>query len=197
MQNTPELDQLKQVTYALQPLPDIAWEEFAALWKPIQFKRKETITAAGEPEHYLYFVTKGVQRVYYLDDENREATMVFTYAPSFGGVLDALLLKTPSKYFYESLTHSEFLRADAKRLHELMNRHESIHQLVRAGLTSAFSGVLERMAELQCFTNEARFQSLMKRSPHLLNLIPHKYIANYLGMDATNFSKLVNKVRII
>jgi hypothetical protein len=31
----------------------------------------------------LYFVIEGVQRVYYFDDQSREATLVFTYAPSF------------------------------------------------------------------------------------------------------------------
>jgi hypothetical protein len=26
--------------------------------------------------------------------------------------------------------------------------------------------------------------------------VPHKYIASYLGIDATNFSKLYNRVKI-
>jgi hypothetical protein len=36
----------------------------------------------------------------------------------------------------------------------------------------------------------------LQRSPHILQLVPHKYLANYLGIDATNFSKLLNRVRI-
>ncbi|MFN3381588.1 MAG: Crp/Fnr family transcriptional regulator, partial [Runella zeae] len=41
-----------------------------------------------------------------------------------------------------------------------------------------------------------RFRCLLQRSPHILQLVPHKYLANYLGMDATNFIKLINKVRM-
>ena len=58
------------------------------------------------------------------------------------------------------------------------------------------AGVLERLVELQCFSAEEKFRKLLRRSPHLLQLVPHKYLANYLGMDATNFSKLINKVKI-
>jgi len=59
-----------------------------------------------------------------------------------------------------------------------------------------FAGVLERQIELQCFSAEEKFKALLKRSPHVLNLIPHKYLASYLGIDATNFSKLLGTVRL-
>ena len=36
----------------------------------------------------------------------------------------------------------------------------------------------------------------IEQIPHLLQLVPHKYLANYIGIDATNFSKLINSVRI-
>lgn len=60
----------------------------------------------------------------------------------------------------------------------------------------ALSGVLERIMELQCFTSEQKFKQLLTRSPHILQLVPHKYLANYIGIDATNFSKLINKTKI-
>jgi hypothetical protein len=64
-------------------------------------------------------------------------------------------------------------------------------------LTSiALKGVLERQIELQCFSAEEKFKNLLKRSPHVLQLIPHKYLASYLGIDATTFSKLLGSVRI-
>jgi hypothetical protein len=37
---------------------------------------------------------------------------------------------------------------------------------------------------------------LLKRSPHVLRLIPHKYLASYLGIDATTFSKLLGTIRL-
>ncbi len=189
-------DSLKQVIFSLQPLSEEDWEAFSGIWKPFSAKRKEILTVAGDKEKYLYFVVEGVQRVYYFDEQQREATLVFTYAPSFGGVLDALMLQQPSRYSYETLTFSTFLRTSFHDLQTLMQSRPAIEFLIRQGITGALSGVLERLVELQCFTTEERFRRLLQRSPHILQLVPHKYLANYLGMDATNFSKLINKIRM-
>lgn len=188
--------QLKQLVDAVHPLNDKDWAALAAIWHPFTAKRKEIITVAGEKEKYLYFVVEGVQRVYYFDEEGREATLVFTYAPSFGGVLDAMMLQQPSRYVYETLTASVFLRALYTDLEQLMKSSIDIATMIRIGLANAMSGLLERLAEVQSFSSEDKFRKLMQRSPHLLQLVPHKYIANYLGIDPTNFSKLINRIRI-
>ena len=56
--------------------------------------------------------------------------------------------------------------------------------------------VLERQIELQSLSAEDRFRTLLKRRGHVLDMIPHKYLASYLGMDATNFSKLLGTVKV-
>jgi CRP-like cAMP-binding protein len=191
-----ETNKLKELVKTIHPLSEAGWESFASCWKPKTFGRKETVTAIGDTERYLYFVLDGVQRVYYADEHDREATLVFTYTPSFGGVLDSFLLQQPSPYFYETLTPSTFLRASYTDIENLMQTDRDVEAFIRKGVSMATSGVLTRLVELQCFTAEDRFRSLLKRSPHLLHLVPHKYIANYLGMDATNFSKFITRIKI-
>lgn len=190
------LTQLKIVIDAIQPLPEREWLELADIWDPYDAKRKEIITTAGNTEKYLYFVTEGVQRVYYFDEQEREATIIFTYAPSFGGVLDSMMLQQPSRFYYETLTPSKFIRTPFSRLSQLIQTYPAIESMIRQGITTSLSGVLERLVELQCYSSEEKFKKLLQRSPHILQTIPHKYLANYLGIDATNFSKLINKTRI-
>jgi hypothetical protein len=192
----PELSSLRGLLQGLHPLRDDTWQRFSALFTHFEAKRKQQLTRPGEAERYLYFVCEGVQRVYYLDDQDREATIVFTYAPSFGGVIDSMVLQAPSRYFYETLTASVFLRARFSDIVPLMAESREVASIVNKGLMIAFSGVLERLVELQCFSSEEKFRNLLQRSPHILKLVPHKYLANYLGIDATNFSKLINQVRI-
>ena len=167
-----------------------------AIWRPLDVKRKVGLVAQGETTACLYFVISGLQRVYYLDERGREATLVFTYAPSFGGVIDSFLLQRPSRYYYETLTPSTFLRTSFAELDELMQRYPAVERMIRLGTTATLSGLLERLAEIQVFSSEEKFRALLRRSPHILQRVPHRYLANYLGIDATNFSKLLNKVRI-
>lgn len=192
----PSLQSLRELVLRLYPLPEPEIEALLAIWTPFSAKRKELLTSTGDTEKYLYFVEEGVQRVYFTADDGREATLVFMYPPSFAGVLDSFLLQQPSRYHFETLTPSRFLRTSYHQLNSLMRQFPEIDRMVRNGLALTFSGVLERLAELQCRTAEERFRILLKRSPQVLQLIPHKYLANYLGMDPTHFSKLMGSVRI-
>lgn len=190
-----DIDQLRTFISQAFPLPAKETEAFLSIWQPFECKRKTVITAAGETERYLYFVLDGVQRAFYVGTEKQEATIVFTYAPSFSGVADSFLTQTPSLFFLESLTTSRFLRTTHKQVNELMHEFSQVQKMILLLTSFALKGVLQRQAELQCMTAEEKFKSLLKRSPHLLQLIPHKYLASYLGMDATTFSRILGTVR--
>ncbi len=187
---------LHQFIEKIYPLKSEEWEAFAAIWTPFACKRKTMLTAAGETERHLYFVLEGLQRSFYIGNEKQEATIVFTYPPSFSGVADSFLTQTPSAYFFETLTASSFLRTTYRQLDDLMINYPSIREMVLRITSFALKGVLERQVELQCFSAEEKFRILLKRSPHVLQLIPHKYLASYLGIDPTTFSKLLGSVRL-
>lgn len=187
---------LRNFLLQLHPLTGGELDLLTANWQPLTVKRKTILTAAGETERYLYFVQEGVQRAFYLGDDNKEATIVFTYPPSFSGVADSFLTQTPSLYFLETLTASRLLRVHYDEIAALTAKHPTIQQLFFKAAAFALRGALERHIELQCFSNEEKFRVLFRRSAHLLNLVPHKYLASYLGMDATNFSKLLASVKI-
>jgi CRP-like cAMP-binding protein len=188
--------QLQKFIAPIHPLREEEWDDFASVWQPFSAKRKTVLTAAGDTEKYLYFVTEVVQRAFYQGDEGKEATIVFTYAFSFSGVIDSFLLQTPSRYCLETLTKSEMIRTSFYQLQELMDRYHNFEKLIRKATNFSLAGILERQIELQCFSAEEKFKTLLRRSPHVLTLIPHKYLASYLGIDASTFSKLLATVRV-
>jgi CRP-like cAMP-binding protein len=190
------LNALEDFLSGIYPLHNEEMAALLAVWQPYSCKRKTLLTKAGETERYLYFVLEGVQRAFYSGDDGHEATIVFTYPPSFSGIADSFLTQTPSQFFLETLTTSRFLRTSHKQLEDLMHSHPDIMQMVLRLTSFALRGVLERQIELQCFSAEQRFRTLFKRSPHILNLIPHKYLASYLGLDPTTFSKLLGSARL-
>jgi CRP-like cAMP-binding protein len=188
---------LQQFITGIYPLKEEEMEMFVSGWQPFECKRKTILTAAGETERYLYFVLEGIQRAFYVgSNDKQEATIVFTYAPSFSGLADSFLTQTPSKCFLETLTASSFLRTSYKNISQMMDRYPNIQKMILFQTGFILKGVLERQIELQCFSAEEKFLALLKRSPHVLQLIPHKYLASYLGIDATTFSKLLGSVRL-
>jgi CRP-like cAMP-binding protein len=193
---TENISNLKQFLNKAYPLKEEELEALCEIWQPFECKRKTMLTTAGETEKHLYFVLEGVQRAFYIGGEKHEATIVFSYPPSFACVADSFLTQTPSKYFFETLTASRFIRTTYKQIDELMNRYPSIQRMILFLTAVSLKGVLERQIELQCFSAEEKFRTLLQRSPHVLQIIPHKYLASYLGLDATTFSKLLGSVRL-
>ena len=190
------LEALRKFVFAIHPLAEDEWLAFAAGWQEVRYKRKAMLTASGEIERRLYFVLEGAQRAFYVGEGQQEATIVLTYPNSFSGVADSFLMQKPSNYFLETLTASHFLETSYAHIQQLMNRFHNIERLIRIAASAALMGALERQIELTCFSAEQKFSTLMRRSPHVLNIIPHKYLASYLGMDASTFSKLLATVRI-
>jgi CRP-like cAMP-binding protein len=190
-----DLQSLQQVIFQLVPMPETEWQALANCWHLVEFKRKALVTAAGELERYAYFVLDGVQRAFYLEGD-KEATLMFAYTGSFSGIVDAFLLQQPSRYYLETLTACKCLRLSYTDLGRLMHTYPLIAQWVHLGTVHAFSGVMERHMQWQTRQAEEKFRTLLTRSPHLLNLVPHKYLASYLGIDPATFSKLLGAVRI-
>ncbi|MCB0633128.1 MAG: Crp/Fnr family transcriptional regulator [Saprospiraceae bacterium] len=192
-----ELQQLKNFLYHLYPLEEYIWQDYARHWQAVTYRRKTILTAAGETETYIYFVLEGIQRAYYLGPDGRqEATVVFTYPPSFSGVADSFLTQTPSNFYMETLTASRLLRLSRQRYDELIERHPSLKDFTFRMTAEILRGVLLRQAEIQSFTAEEKFRAFLTRSPHMLNLVPHKYLASYLSIDPSTFSRLLASIKL-
>lgn len=190
------LNALRQFLTNIHPIDTEAMEALLAGWQMLPVQKRQVITAAGEVERYMYFVAEGVQRVYYLSERSQEFTLVFTYPPSLGGVADSFLMQQPSRYFYEALSNGLLLRLPFSRLEQLMVSHRAVETLIRKATNMAMAGLMAREVELVCYSAEEKFQTLMRRSPHLLQMVPHKILASYLNIDPTNFSKLMGRIKI-
>ncbi len=170
-------------------------DEYLSHWSTCLVPKKTIITAEGKTEQYLYFVKEGIQKSYYLND-GKEHVMFFAYHPSFSGVVESFLTQTPSKYYLETITDSTFFRISYKKHIDLIKKHRALETLFRKTTELFLIGMIERHHELMAFNAETRFLNFVKRSPHLLNMVSQKDIASYLRIDPTNFSKLMNTVKI-
>ncbi|GAB3920918.1 Crp/Fnr family transcriptional regulator [Larkinella terrae] len=190
------LDRLKKVVFPVVSLTDDEWKDFANCWHPVDYKRKTVLTAAGEVERFLYFVVDGVQRAYFVGDSKRDATLIFSYSGSMSGIIDSFQLQRPSLYYLETLTASRLLRLSFADFNRLLATYPNLERWGRIGTAAAMSGLMERYIELMTYTAEEKFRVLLTRSPHVLQLIPHKYLASYLALDPTTFSKLLATVKL-
>ena len=161
--------------------------------KPKSFKKGEFITVAGAVQRNLYFVQSGVQMSYF-EAERKDHVVAFTYPPGWCAVPELFFFQSPSRYDIVCLTDSEMDYLTFDELQLLFDQSQPLERLFRKMTEAMLAGSINRHIELHTLTMEERFKSFCRRSPHLLPCA-HKYLASYLGIDATNFSKLFNNVK--
>jgi CRP-like cAMP-binding protein len=186
---------LKKFLSDIFKIDDKILDEYISHWSEDSVQRKTIITPAGKTERYIYFVEEGVQKGYYIN-EGKQHVMFFAYHPSFSGALESFLTQTPTKHYLETITDSKFLRLSYTKHQQLIQKHRALETLFRKAIEQILLGIIDRQHELMAFNTETRFKRFAKRSPHLLNMIPQKDIASYLRIDPTNFSKLINTIKI-
>ena len=176
-------------------MPEEILDEYISHYKEYSLPKKTIMTSPGETERYMYYVREGIQKSYYLN-EDKQHIIAFAYAPSFSGIPESFFTQTPSRYFLETITESHFLRLPFEKHQQLMEQFREIETLFRKATEHFLMGVIERHHELMAFDIETRFKTFVRRSPHMLNLVSQKDLASYLRIDSTNFSKLLNSVRV-
>ncbi|HMR82553.1 MAG TPA: Crp/Fnr family transcriptional regulator [Niabella sp.] len=158
------------------------------------FKKGDFITVPGQVQKELYFVKSGVQMSYF-DADDKTYVIAFTYFPNLCAIPESFSFQTPSKYFLTCLTNSELEYITFDELQKLFEQSQQLERLFRRMTEFILAGMISRHIELHSLTIEERYKTFCQRSPHLLQLVPHKYIASYLYIDPTNFSKLFNSVK--
>jgi CRP-like cAMP-binding protein len=175
----------------------ISEEEYSAILEKLTtkyFLKGSYALSPGEVQTSLYFVKTGVQALNY-EKGGKQHILAFTYYPNLCAVPDSLPLQTPTKYGYICLTDSEIEALPYSELIGLFAKYPNLETLFRKINDRLLRGVLDTYVGYRTLTIEERYKAFCQRSPHLLQKIPHKYIASYLGIDSTNFSKLYNSVR--
>lgn len=177
------------------PLDESTYALLTSGFKSRSFRKGDMIICQGEVQSELYFVKKGVQ-MSFTDTDHKQHVIAFTYPPNLCAIPESFMFQKPAPYSLISLTDSECNSLTFRELNLLFDQSQALERLFRKMTEAVLVGIISRHMELHTLTIEERFKSFTRQSKHLLQLIPHKYIASYLGIDATNFSKLYNSVKI-
>ncbi|MGB3589365.1 MAG: Crp/Fnr family transcriptional regulator [Tunicatimonas sp.] len=190
----PDILSIAYFLTAIHPVDATILSDYLSHWQLFHCPKKTTITFQGQTERYIYFVEEGIQKSYYLH-QGKPHVIAFTYPPSFSGIPESFITQTPSHYFLEAISDSKFLRISHEQHQQLMQQYRPIETLVRKATEMVLVGLVQRQYELMAMDIQSRFTAFVQRSPHLLNMVPHKDLASYLRIDPTNFSKLLNSVK--
>jgi CRP/FNR family transcriptional regulator, anaerobic regulatory protein len=158
--------------------------------RPVKLKRREHLLKQGTVARDLAFVLEGCLRAYALDDNGFEHILQFAPAGWWISDMSSVISRSESLLNVDAIKPSEVLllsREDQLSLFDEVPKLERYFRvLTENGLVSSRMRLIENLS----LTARQRYQRFCQTYPNLINEIPQKYIASFIGVTPEFLSKI-------
>lgn len=140
----------------------------------------------GERGGKAFFVKKGCLRSYAIDEKDKEH--IFMFAPE-GWVItdvDTVIKTSPSQLYIDAIEDAEIEVLDV----EVMNMTDLATPATMKKLNKRISVLQKRIIMLMSATLQERYLDFVETYPEIVQRVPQKMIASYLGVTPEALSKV-------
>lgn len=171
------------------PLSKEAKNAIAEISRTVTVKKNTDLQPIGHTCKTIYFINKGVARIYYFKD-GIDITESFAFEGSIIARVESLFTGKPSRKAIQVLEDAEIVSIGAPKLFKLYDKYPEIERLFRLVFESAYVDTVHRIEGMQFHTAEERYNALIKEAPDVLKRVPLKYVASYLGITQVSLSRI-------
>lgn len=186
------MDTLRKFIENYTSLPTAEWKQIAGCFERRIVEKDEVILQEGKICKQLYFVESGLLH-FYINKDGNNITKFFTEAPYFF---------TSQASFNAQKAATENIQAIEKSIVWQISYHQ-VNELYKLKSWTDFARKIIQevqflteniLVELQTETAEIRYGKMLQNEPELLNRIPLKILASYLGIAPQSLSRIRKKI---
>jgi len=170
-------------------LSDEAEIAISQICSPVIIKKNEELQSIGHTCKTIYFINKGIARIYYLKD-GIDITESFALENNLIARVESLFTGKPSNKAIQILENAEITAINATKLFKLYDIFPDIERTFRKIFEAAYVDTVNRVDSIQFHTAEHRYKSLVEETPDIVKRVPLKYIASYLGITQVSLSRI-------
>ena len=158
------------------------------------YKAKTVLVNAGEISKYSYFVNSGLLRSFNINDNIVEHVLSFACEGWWIGDMYSLISQKPGNLFIEVLEDAEVVLLSRENQNELFTQIPKLERFFRILTENSLVAHQERLMDNLSLTAEERFDKFCKRYPTIIQRVPQKQIASYIGVTPEFFSKMKSRL---
>ena len=177
----------------INPLSTKGKHAIANLCAPTQIRKNYDLQTTGQTCKTIYFVQTGAARIYYYKN-GKEVTEYFAFENDLIIRAESLFTGKPSTKAIQAVSDTLFVALPSHSLFALFDKHRDIERLFRKIVEHSYVDTINRLESLQFHSAEERYESLMGKSPEVIQKIPLKHIASYLGITQVSLSRIRAKM---
>ncbi len=181
-------DNLVESISAYIPLTDKDIKLIKEVFKKREYKKKENLLEQGELTNNIFFVEKGLVRVFYTNDEGNE---VNTHFASDNYYLTSFQSFVSQEESNESIQAIQDTTAFLLPYQEYIRDDEFINKFRQAFVEQNVICIKKRADLLQTSTAKERYEHFLNNSDKKIIMnVPLVHIASYLGITPESLSRI-------
>jgi CRP-like cAMP-binding protein len=192
--STPEIERYYSFIIAhVQKRVELSPQEqrqFTSLLKERKLLRRQFLVQAGEVCKYESFVVKGCLRSFYQDTKGNEHTLHFAVEDWWISDFGSFLTGTPANRHIQALEPCTVLQIDKPSLERLYQEVPAFERFFRLLHQQACLAQDQRILNGISLTGAERYEAFLEKYPDLVQRIPQKYLASYLGITPVFLSQI-------
>ena len=174
---------------SIYPMPDELVSDLLKYSVIKEYKKDEFILKEGIVSNYTSWILKGLTRSYYLKD-TEEVTTKFLWEGAAITSVYSYYSRKPGNENIIALEDTTLASIHYDHMQYLYKKHPAFNFIGRV-ITEKYLYMLEiEVYNLRKQKAEDRYQFIVKHFPHLLQRVPLKHLATYLGMNLETLSRI-------
>ncbi|HRP56274.1 Crp/Fnr family transcriptional regulator [Agriterribacter sp.] len=154
-----------------------------------KISRGKYLLKPGEFCSHYYYIHEGVLRAF-IKEDNKEITTWINPENEITTSIRSMTRSEPSLEYIQALENSELYVMSFESLQKMYTLFPVMNIVIRMLLTEYYAASEERSYICRLPSAEKRYDHFNASRPELVNRIPLKYIASYLGMSEETLSRL-------
>jgi CRP-like cAMP-binding protein len=175
-------------------LSDSEMDSFVNLFEAQKVTKKSFLLRENDICRFEGFVTKGLFRVFHIDEKGFEQVLYFAIEDWWVTDIDSFINERPSVLYIEALEDSEVLLISKKDKELAYTSIPQIEKLFRIMTQKTHVVLQRRMIEYLGKTADQRYLDFIEKYPKIYPRLTNLQIAAYLGISHEFLSKIRKKL---
>lgn len=159
-----------------------------------RYRKGQYVVQQGDVCKMSNFVISGCLRIFHLDDDGREHTLMFPHENWWASDLGSFLSQTEAEYYIQCLEPVELLQFSHDSLNQLYKDIPKLERLFRIISQNAIVTLSKRIVMSYSLSAKEKYLAFQLDYPQIGQRVPQYMIASYIGVTKEFLSKIRNEL---
>lgn len=184
------MNELKNYFNAISKLNDSTWVRISSFFKEERLKKNDYFAEVDKTARQIAFLKTGVVRAFFVNQEGKDYNKQFFVGPTIIGAYTSLLTGNRNLIAQQALTDCVLYTCDFTSLTNLYDECSDLERFARKIAEFYFLEKEKKEIEIVLLEATQRYILFKQEFPTLEQQISQFHIASYLGVSATQLSRI-------